>query len=81
MEKTGKIPSGKDLMKTLIDLLADQEGCKIKFELEGDEDEEVQSCKRRQAGHDSEEHQAIGGAGINWPDHRRHVGSTAGICS
>lgn len=28
-------PNGKDLLATLIELLADQEGVKIKFELEG----------------------------------------------
>ncbi len=32
MEVTGNIPTGKDLMKTLIELLADQEGVKIKYE-------------------------------------------------
>lgn len=30
-----KKPSGKDLLATLIELLADQEGVKIKYELEG----------------------------------------------
>lgn len=40
METTGKIPSGKDLLKTLIDLLADQEGVRIVYELkEGESDE------------------------------------------
>lgn len=34
METTGKIPSGIDLMATLINLLADQENCKIEYELE-----------------------------------------------
>ena len=34
METTGKIPSGKDLLKTLIDLLADQEGIEIVYEIE-----------------------------------------------
>lgn len=34
MKTTGRIPSGNDLMKTLIDLLADQEGIKIVYELE-----------------------------------------------
>ena len=45
MEMTGKIPSGKDLMKTLIDLLADQEGLKIKYEIAEvkDEKEKVQT--------------------------------------
>lgn len=33
-EFTGKIPTGADLMATLIELLADQEGCKIEFEIE-----------------------------------------------
>ena len=28
-----KEPSGKDLLKTLIDLLADQEGVKITYEI------------------------------------------------
>lgn len=28
-------PKGKDLLALLIDLLADQEGVKIKYELEG----------------------------------------------
>ena len=37
METAGKIPSGNELMKLLVDLLADQEGIKIKYELEGDE--------------------------------------------
>lgn len=37
MEMTGKIPSGNELLKLLVDLLADQEGIKIKYELEGDE--------------------------------------------
>lgn len=31
-------PSGADLMKILISLLADQEGVEIKYELEGDKD-------------------------------------------
>ena len=45
MEMTGKIPSGKDLMKTLIDLLSDQEGLKIKYEIAEvkDEKEKVQT--------------------------------------
>lgn len=30
-----KEPKGIDLLKTLIELLADQEGVKIKYELEG----------------------------------------------
>ncbi len=30
-------PNGKDLLATLINLLADQEGVKIKFELKGEE--------------------------------------------
>ena len=29
-------PKGKDLLKTLIELLADQEGIKIKYELDGE---------------------------------------------
>lgn len=29
-------PTGADLMKILINLLADQEGVEIKYELEGD---------------------------------------------
>ena len=33
-----KKPSGVDLMATLINLLADQEGVNIKYELEGEED-------------------------------------------
>ena len=78
MEITGKIPSGKDLMKTLIDLLADQEGCKIKFELEGDEDDE--SKKRQHCMVCAEDMEACGGSGIGWPDYLRHVGSTAGFC-
>lgn len=36
-----KEPKGKDLLATLIELLADQEGCRIKYELEGGENEEV----------------------------------------
>ena len=31
-------PTGADLMKILINLLADQEGVEIKYELEGDAD-------------------------------------------
>ena len=31
-------PNGKDLLKTLIDLLADQEGVKIQYELTGSEE-------------------------------------------
>ena len=31
-----KEPKGTDLLKTLIELLADQEGCKIKYELDGE---------------------------------------------
>lgn len=31
VEFTGKIPTGADLMATLIELLADQEGCKIAY--------------------------------------------------
>lgn len=30
-----KQPNGKDLLATLIELLADQEGVKIEYELEG----------------------------------------------
>lgn len=33
-------PNGKDLLKTLIDLLADQEGVKIQYELTGSEKNE-----------------------------------------
>ena len=46
MEMTGKIPSGKDLMKTLIDLLADQENIKIKYVIEErtENEEEIQSA-------------------------------------
>ena len=33
-----KEPNGIDLLKTLIELLADQEGVKIKYELEGAEE-------------------------------------------
>lgn len=33
--KNEKNPNGVNLLKTLIDLLADQEGVKIKYELEG----------------------------------------------
>ncbi len=33
-----KEPKGTDLLATLIDLLADQEGVKIKYELEGAEE-------------------------------------------
>ena len=33
-----KTPSGADLMSILINLLADQEGVKITYELEGTED-------------------------------------------
>lgn len=40
METTGKIPSGKDLLKTLIDLLADQEGVRIVYELKESESDE-----------------------------------------
>ena len=29
-------PKGKDLLATLINLLAEQEGCKIKYELDGE---------------------------------------------
>ena len=29
-----KVPNGKDLLATLIELLADQEGIKIKYEIE-----------------------------------------------
>lgn len=35
MITTGKPPKGADLLKTLIELLADQEAVKIKYELEG----------------------------------------------
>ena len=48
METTGKIPKGMDLMKTLIDLLADQEGCRIKYELGDEEDEEEIQNQGRQ---------------------------------
>lgn len=37
MEKEKKKTFGKTLLATLIDLLADQEGVKIKYELEGEE--------------------------------------------
>lgn len=33
-------PNGKDLLKTLIELLADQEGVKIQYELTGSEKNE-----------------------------------------
>lgn len=79
MEMAWKIPNGNDLLKTLICLLADQEGCKIKYELEGDEDDE--SKKRQHCMVCAEDMEACCGAGIGWPDYRRHVGSTAGICS
>lgn len=36
---TGKIPNGLDLLATLIELLADQEGVKITYELEEEEKE------------------------------------------
>ena len=42
METTGRIPSGKELLKTLIDLLADQEGIKIVYELEEQKEGEKQ---------------------------------------
>ena len=32
---SGKEPNGTDLLATLITLLADQEGVKIEFEIEG----------------------------------------------
>lgn len=34
-----KEPSGKDLLKTLIDLLADQEGVKIRYEIETEKEQ------------------------------------------
>ena len=79
MEMAGKIPSGNELLKLLVDLLADQEGCKIKYELEGDEDDE--SKKRQHCMVCAEDMEACCGSGIGWPDYLRHVGSTAGICS
>ena len=33
MEFIGKIPQGRDLLKTLIDLLAEQEGVEIEYEI------------------------------------------------
>lgn len=33
MKMSGKIPSGEDLLRTLVNLLADQEGVKIDFEV------------------------------------------------
>ena len=38
MAEVTKRPSGRDLMAILINLLADQEGVEIKYELEGDKD-------------------------------------------
>lgn len=38
METTGKIPTGKQLLETLIKLLADQEGVKITAEIEEKKD-------------------------------------------
>lgn len=35
---TGKIPTGEQLLATLIDLLADQEGVKITYEFEHEGD-------------------------------------------
>jgi hypothetical protein len=44
METTGTIPKGTDLLATLIDLLADQEGVKVKYVIkERNEDEKVQN--------------------------------------
>ena len=40
-------PKGRDLLKTLIMLMEDQYGCKVKYELEGEEDEEVQIERKR----------------------------------
>lgn len=40
-------PKGRDLLKTLIMLMEDQYGCNVKYELEGEEDEEVQIERKR----------------------------------
>ena len=37
-----KTPNGRDLLATLIDLLAEQEGVKITYELEETEKEEAE---------------------------------------
>lgn len=34
MKMTGRIPSGEELLKKLIELLADQEGIEIVYEIE-----------------------------------------------
>jgi len=41
-----KEPKGTDLLATLINLLADQEGVKIKYELEGEKENEANIAKR-----------------------------------
>ena len=38
MEYTGRLPKGVDLMRTLIELLADQEGVTIKYTIEQEKD-------------------------------------------
>lgn len=38
-----KEPNGMDLLRTLIDLLADQEGVKITYEIEGVQTNEIKT--------------------------------------
>lgn len=46
MQITGTRPTGESLMRTLVDLLADQEGLKIKYTIEKGESDETQNKRK-----------------------------------
>lgn len=76
-----KEPKGKDLLATLIDLLADQEGCKIKYELEGEEDEEeIQNQKRQHCRHNHQEQEGAGHDCSSIHHTGRNVSGNLGLC-
>lgn len=45
MRHTGKTPNGADLLKTLVELLADQYGVKITYEIEVTKKDETEKEK------------------------------------
>ena len=76
-----KEPKGKDLLATLIDLLADQEGCKIKYELEGEDDEEeIQNQKRQHCRHSHQKQEGAGHDCGGFYHTGRNVSSHIGLC-
>ena len=74
-------PKGKDLLATLINLLADQEGCKIKYELEGEEDEEeVQNQTKQHCGVCSKKQEGAGNDCSSFHHIGRYVSGHIGLC-